>query len=103
LKVGQATEEPTDLSGYETEEAVKLIRGKKGTEVRLTVKKADGSIKVVSMIRDEVILDETYARSAIINENGRKIGYIFLPEFYADWERPNGPRCSQDVAKEIIT
>jgi carboxyl-terminal processing protease len=54
------------------------------------------------MIRDEVILDETYARSAIINENDRKIGYIFLPEFYADWERPNGPRCSQDVAKEII-
>jgi carboxyl-terminal processing protease len=102
LKVGQATEEPTDLSGFETEEAVKLIRGKKGTEVRLTVKKADGSIKVVSMIRDEVVLDETYARSAIINENGRKIGYIFLPEFYADWERPNGPRCSQDVAKEII-
>lgn len=102
LKVGQATEEPTDLSGFETEEAVKLIRGKKGTEVRLTIKKADGSIKVVTMIRDEVILDETYARSAIINENDRKIGYIFLPEFYADWERPNGPRCSQDVAKEII-
>ena len=102
LKVGQATEEPTDLSGFETEEAVKLIRGKKGTEVRLTIKKADGSIKIVSMIRDEVVLDETYARSAIINENGRKIGYIFLPEFYADWERPNGPRCSQDVAKELI-
>jgi len=102
LKVGQATDEPTDLSGFETEEAVKLIRGKKGTEVRLTVKKADGSIKVVTMIRDEVILDETYARSAIINENDRKIGYIFLPEFYADWERPNGARCSQDVAKEII-
>ena len=102
LKVGQASDEPTDLTGFETEEAVKLIRGKKGTEVRLTIKKADGTIKVVSMIRDEVILDETYARSAIINENGRKIGYIFLPEFYADWERPNGPRCSQDVAKEII-
>jgi carboxyl-terminal processing protease len=102
LKVGQATSEPTDLSGFETEEAVKLIRGKKGTEVRLTIKKADGSIKIVSMIRDEVILDETYAKSAIINEGGRKIGYIYLPEFYADWERPNGPRCSQDVAKEII-
>jgi carboxyl-terminal processing protease len=102
LKVGQATGEPTDLSGFETEEAVKLIRGKKGTEVRLTIKKADGTIKIVSMIRDEVILDETYAKSAIINEGGRKIGYIYLPEFYADWERPNGARCSQDVAKEII-
>ncbi len=102
LKVGQAAEEPVDLTGFETEEAVKLIRGKKGTEVRLTLKKADGTIKVVSMIRDEVVLDETYARSAVIVEEGKKIGYIFLPEFYADWERPNGPKCSQDVAKEII-
>ncbi len=102
LKVGQAAEEPVDLTGFETEEAVKLIRGKKGTEVRLTLKKADGTIKVVSMIRDEVVLDETYAKSAIIIEEGKKIGYIFLPEFYADWERPNGAKCSQDVAREII-
>ncbi len=102
LKVGQGADEPVDLTGFETEEAVKLIRGKKGTEVRLTLKKADGTVKVVVMIRDEVVLDETYARSAIIQENGRKIGYIFLPEFYADWQRPNGPRCAQDVAREIM-
>ncbi len=102
LKVAQGEGEPTDLAGYETEEAVKLIRGKKGTEVRLTLKKVDGSIKVVSMIRDEVVLDETYAKSAIIKEGDKKIGYIFLPEFYADWERPNGPKCAQDVAKEIL-
>ncbi|MFN5421645.1 MAG: carboxy terminal-processing peptidase [bacterium] len=102
LKVGQGDAEPTDLTGFETEEAVKLIRGKKGTEVRLTIKKADGSLKVVAMIRDEVVLDETYAKSAVINDGGKKIGYIFLPEFYADWERPNGPKSGQDVAKEIL-
>ena len=102
MKVGQGSAEPVDLTGFETEEAVKLIRGKKGTEVRLTLKKADGSIKVVSMIRDEVVLDETYAKSAVVMEDGKKIGYIFLPEFYADWERPNGAKCSQDVAREII-
>ena len=102
LKVGQANEAPIDLSGYESTDAVKLIRGKKGTEVKLTIKKADGTVKVVSMIREEVELEETYAKSAVINEGGRKLGYIFLPEFYADWERPNGARCSQDVAKEII-
>lgn len=102
LKVGQGSEEAVDLTGFETEEAVKLIRGKKGTEVRLTIKKADGSIKVVVMIREEVELDETYARSAILMEQGKKMGYIFLPEFYADWERPNGAKCSQDVAKEIL-
>lgn len=102
LKVGQANEVPVDLAGYESTDAVKLIRGKKGTEVRLTIKKADGTIKVVSMIREEVELEETYAKSAVIQENGRKIAYIFLPEFYADWERSNGARCSQDVAREII-
>jgi len=40
LKVGQANEQPVDLAGYESTDAVKLIRGKKGTEVRLTIKKS---------------------------------------------------------------
>jgi carboxyl-terminal processing protease len=102
LKVGQGAEEPTDLTGFDTEDAVKLIRGKKGTEVRLTLKKVDGSIKVVTMIREEIVTEETFARSVIINENNKKIGYIFLPEFYADWERPNGARCAIDVSREII-
>jgi carboxyl-terminal processing protease len=101
LKVAQGAAEPIDLAGYETEEAVKLIRGKKGTEVRLTIKKADGTIKIISMIRDEVVLDETYAKSAIVQEGDKRIGYIYLPEFYADWERPNGAKSAQDIATEI--
>ncbi|MBX3257236.1 MAG: carboxy terminal-processing peptidase [Chitinophagaceae bacterium] len=100
-KVGQGNEEPQDMAGFDTEDAVKLIRGKKGTEVRLTLKKADGSSKVVSLIRDEIVLDETFARSAVVNEGSRKIGYIFLPEFYADWERPNGAKSAEDVAREV--
>ncbi len=100
-KVGQGSEEPQDMAGYDTEDAVKIIRGKKGTEVRLTLRKTDGTIKVVSLIRDEIVIDETFARSAIVNEGTRKIGYIYLPEFYADWERPNGAKCAEDVAKEI--
>lgn len=100
-KVGQGSEEPQDMAGFDTEDAVKVIRGKKGTEVRLTLKKTDGSTKVVSIIRDEIVLDETFARSAVVNEGSRKIGYIFLPEFYADWERPNGAKSAEDVAKEV--
>ncbi len=100
-KVGQGNEEPQDMAGFDTEDAVKLIRGKKGTEVRLTVRKTDGSTKVVPLIRDEIVIEETFARSAIINEGSRKIGYLFLPEFYADWERPNGAKSGEDVAKEI--
>lgn len=102
LKVGQGKDEPTDLTGYEVTDAVKLIRGKKGTEVRLTVKKKDGDIKVVSLIRDEIVQDETFARSAIVERGDEKIGYIFLPEFYADFEHPDGHRCSVDVAKEVL-
>ncbi len=102
LKVAQGANEPVDVAGFGTEDVVKLIRGNKGTEVRLTVKKSDGSIKVITMQRDEIVLDETFARSAVITENNEKIGYIWLPEFYADYERENGNRCSDDVAKEIV-
>ena len=100
-KVAQGKEEPVDLTGYVVTDAVKVIRGKKGTEVRLTVKKADGAIKVVTLIRDKIVQDETYARSAIVKEGGSKIGYIFLPEFYANFEDPNGARSYVDVANEV--
>ncbi len=102
MKVGQATAEPVDLTGFVTEDAVKIIRGKKGTEVRLTLKKTDGSVKVVSLIRDEIVQDETFARSAVINTAKGKIGFIYLPEFYANFDDPKGARCSEDVRKEII-
>ena len=102
LKVGQGKEEPTELTGFVVEDAVKLIRGKKGTDVRLTLKKQDGSVKVVTLVRDEIVQDESFARSAIINNGNSRLGYIYLPEFYADFDRPNGARCYIDVAKEII-
>lgn len=101
-KVAQGKEEPVDLTGFSVTDAVKLIRGKKGTEVNLTIKKADGTLKVVSLIRDQIVQDETFARSAVVNSGGSKIGYIFLPEFYADFENPNGARSYVDVAKEVI-
>ena len=84
------------------EDAVKIIRGNKGTEVKLTLKKADGSVKVVTLVRDEIVQDEKFAKSVIIQSDKGKIGYIFLPEFYADFDNPKGNRCSVDVAKEII-
>lgn len=102
-KVAQGAQEPVDITGFMVEDAVKLIRGTKGTEVRLTLKKVDGSTKVVTLIRDEIIQDElTFARSAIVNSPKGKIGYIYLPEFYADFDNPKGNRCSIDVAKEVM-
>ncbi len=102
LKVGQGSEEPVELTGFVVEDAVKLIRGKKGTEVRLTIKKTDGSIKTISLIRDKIVQDETFARTAVINTARGKIGFIYLPEFYANFDDPKGARCSEDVRKAII-
>lgn len=101
-KVAQGNSEPIDLTGYEVEDAVKLIRGTKGTEVRLTLKKSDGAIKMVSLIRDEIVQDETFARSVTVNNGKSKIGYIFLREFYADFENPKGARSFDDVRKEVV-
>ena len=101
LKVGQGQLEPVDVTGYAVSDAVKIIRGaEKGSEVRLTIRHIDGTIKVITLLRDDIKLEDTYAKSAII-KGENKIGYIYLPEFYADFEHPNGPRCAADVAKEI--
>ena len=101
VKIAQGAEEPVDVSGYETTDAVKLIRGNLGTEVRLTFRKPDGTFKVVSLIREKIVLDEGYARSVVIQNGADKYGYILLPDFYADFEREDGHRCSEDVAAEI--
>lgn len=101
LKVGQGEHEAVDVVDMRLDDAVKLIRGKKGTEVRLTVKKMDGNIVMIPIIRDIVVLEETYAKSAILSENGKKVGYIKLPQFYADFNGKGGRSCSDDIKKEI--
>ena len=78
LKVGQGNAEPVDLTSYMVEDAVKIIRGTKGSEVKLTLKKADGSVKTVTLIRDEIVQDEKFAKSVIIQSEKGKIGYIFF-------------------------
>ena len=101
IKIGQGANEPVDVTGYSVTDAVKLIRGaEKGSEVKLTIRRMDGSVKVISLLRDEIKLDDTFAKSAIINGD-HKVGYIYLPEFYIDFANPNGAKCSEDVAKEI--
>ncbi len=103
LKVAQGAEEPVDVVDMRLDKAIQFIRGKKGSEVRLTVKKTDGSIKVIPIIRDVVLLDETYAKSALISDSlsGNKVGYISLPSFYVDFSNKSGRRSSSDMKKEI--
>lgn len=101
IKIAQANADPVDVTGYDVPDAVKLIRGAtKGSEVRLTVKRTDGSIKVITLLRGKVDLEDTFAKSAIINGD-KKIGYIYLPEFYLNFNDASGHKCSEDVANEI--
>ncbi|MCB9246612.1 MAG: carboxy terminal-processing peptidase [Flavobacteriales bacterium] len=102
LKVAQGKEEPVDIVNANINDAVQLIRGKKGTEVRLTVQKPDGSISVIPIIRDVVILEETFAKSLIVSdEDQRKIGYLNLPSFYTDFTGNKGRTCWKDVEAEL--
>jgi len=103
LKVGQADAEPVTVTDMPLKDAVSLIRGKRGTEVRLTVKKPDGIIKVIPIIRDVVILEESFAKSAIIQHSTlkKKIGYIYLPSFYADFSRSGGRNSGDDIRIEL--
>lgn len=102
LKVAQEKQEPVDVADMPLTDVVKMIRGKKGTKVTLTIKKVDGVIKPITITRDVVILEETFAKSAIIDSPAGKIGYLYLPKFYRDFEdTENGRSCAEDVAKEL--
>lgn len=101
LKVAQGNEEPVDVVGMRLDDVVKKIKGHKGTEVKLTVKKVDGSIKVISIIRDVVEIEETYAKSSIVEKNGLKYGVIYLPKFYIDFENKDGRDAGKDIALEV--
>ncbi len=104
-KVAQGkTGQPVDMLGYDVQDAVKVIRGKEGTLVRLTIKKTDGTVKEVSLIRAKIENDiDTYARSAIIKDSlkNKKIGLIYLPEFYTSFGNKNGRSSFKDVAREV--
>ena len=96
-------EEPVNVVGMLSDEAVRLIRGEKGTPVTMTVEKKDKTIKEVTMIREEVAIEDTFARSIAVNaSNGKKYGFIYLPSFNVDFEDPKGRNASDDIKAELI-
>jgi carboxyl-terminal processing protease len=101
LKVAQGNAEPVDVTNMKIDDAIKLIRGKKGTVVKLTVKKPDESLIIIPIVREVVVMEDSYAKSAIIEHNGLKYGYINLPTFYVDMNDRNGRSCAKDMAIEI--
>ena len=101
IKVGQDGEEPIDIAGMRIDDAIKLIKGPKATVVDLTVRKVDGTIDVVSITRDIVELEESYAKSATVEKDERKYGLINLPKFYVDFDDYTNRNAASDVAKEV--
>ncbi len=104
MVVTQEDGEPIDIKGMRLDDVVQHIRGDKGTVVTLQIKKAsDKSIVDIQIERDEVIIDEGFARSLLLetDDSEEKIGYIKLPKFYSSFERKGGNSCSEDVKKEL--
>ncbi|WP_299673728.1 carboxy terminal-processing peptidase [uncultured Tenacibaculum sp.] len=102
LEVAQGDGEPLDITGMRLDDAITFIKGKKGTEVRLTVKKKlDGSTKVIPIIRDIVELEETFVKSSVVEKNGKKYGVINLPKFYIDFNDTKKRNAASDMKLEI--
>ncbi|MBF4471498.1 carboxy terminal-processing peptidase [Flavobacterium sp. HJJ] len=101
MKVAQGNGVPVDVVGMRLDDVVKKIKGPKGSEVRLTVKKVDGTIQIISIIRDIVEIEETYAKSSVVEKNGNKYGVIYLPKFYIDFENKDGRDAGKDIALEV--
>jgi len=96
-------EEPQEISLMKLSDATDLIKGEKGTNVYLTVKRVDGGIEQVEITRDIVELEETYAKSSIINDDTNTFGLINLPRFYVDFDDYGERNAASDIKKEIIS
>ena len=103
LYVAQPNEDPVEISGMRLDDSIKLIKGPKGTNVILTVKRVNGEIEDVIIERDIVVLEESYAKSAIIKKNDKKFGLIELPKFYVDFKNYGERNAATDVKKALIS
>ncbi|WP_238987291.1 carboxy terminal-processing peptidase [Confluentibacter flavum] len=102
LKVKQENEEfPVDIVGMRINDAIKYIKGPKDTKVTLTIKKVDGTIKDVTLVRDVIEINETYAKASVVKKDGVKFGVINLPSFYVDFEDYKKLNAAADVKRQI--
>jgi carboxyl-terminal processing protease len=103
LAVAQGDEEPVDVVDARLQDVVQLIRGRKGTIVKLSVRKPDGSLVAVPIKRDVVRLEDTYAKAAILQTDPQAapVAYIHLPKFYGNVrgqvEEDDKRQASEDV------
>ncbi len=102
LKVRQEDEEQSlSIVGMRLDDAIKFIKGPKGTKVTLTVKKVDGTLEDITITRDIVELEETYAKSSLVKKDDKNFGVINLPKFYFDFEDYQKRNATADIKQEI--
>ncbi|WP_396603434.1 carboxy terminal-processing peptidase [Algibacter sp. R77976] len=102
LKVKQEDEDvAVDIVGMRINDAIKYIKGPKGTKVTLTIKKVDGTVKDIEIVRDVVELVETYAKASVVEKDNKKFGIINLPAFYVDFQDYKNVNAAKDVKHEI--
>ncbi len=115
VSVGQGEDgEMVDVIGWRIDDVVKLIKGPKGTKVRMGILPSKtgmgGPVKEFVLVRDKIKLEELEAKKQLINyqKNGKnlKLGVITLPSFYMDFEAyqkgdPNYNSTTRDVQRLI--
>ena len=100
--VRQDEGDAVDIRSMRLDDAIKLIKGPKGSTVYLTIKKVDGTIQTIPVKRDLVVLEESYARSSVINRLDQRYGLIHLPKFYVDFKSYKERNAAHDVEQEIV-
>ena len=102
IKVRQENEEEAiNIVGMRLDDAIKFIKGPKGTEVTLTLKRVDGMIEDISITRDIVEIEETYAKSSTVEKDGKMYGVINLPKFYVDFQDYAKRNAASDIKLEL--
>lgn len=101
LQIKTASGRVIDMMDTGLSEAEELMDEEKSDMITLTVKKPDGSIRKVKLVK-EVLTNEQNLIQSFVLKGDKTIGYISLPGFYTDFNNPSGLGCANDVAKEII-
>lgn len=103
LAVSEKNGEPVEITNMRIREAVSYIRGPKGTEVKLTVRKPDGTRMVIPIVRDVVQIEETYVKSTTLKtEDNQTIGYLRIPSFYRDFAAAGNGKKGRNVTEDTI-
>lgn len=101
IAVGEGDQKPFNIVGLRMQEVTRRIKGAKGSEVRLTIKKKDASEVVVPVIRDVISVEETFAKTTLIKQNNKTFALIKLPQFYINPNNHNERNAAWDMAMEI--